>query len=308
MSDLPADEDAVWISPEPAAIAAALHIPDSPAALRISHRDDRFVAFLGDEQLVWFPQTKAGRTLVEREGRVLDVIARWCSFQAPRVLDRRPNWQLRSVVAGSVDPWTLYQRVRSDAGYARTLGHAVGTFLADQHRNVPLSALAGWLPTRPQWPYALPRIASDLPYVVADTALVLRLLEVITSYETLCATTADPVLLHGDLGLHNLAIGSDGALAGVFDYGDAAVGDRHRDFAYLLFDSTDDQLLFSAVDAYRAAGGPPIDLDRVALCNAACAIGFMAFRRGHGPGDKPAGRTFDQDMAWLRQALSRLQC
>lgn len=295
-----------WMSPDPTAIAAALELGDAADLLRIEHRDDRFVACLSGERLAWFPQSTSGAALVEREGRVLELIAHHCRFAAPRVLGSGPNWQLRSAVPGIVDPWELYQRILSDPVLAGRLGQALGTILADQHRNVPPSALADWLPTRPQWPYPLATIAADLPHVLTDGALVRGALEVVAAYDAFCAATTDPVLIHGDLGLHNLALAPEGTLAGIFDYGDAACADRHRDFAYLLFDGPDDTLLRSAIAAYEASGGAHIDLNRVALCNAACAIGFMAFRRGHGPDEKPAGRTLAEDRAWLDLALSRL--
>lgn len=306
MPQLPSASDLPWVSPDQAAIAAALHLDNLPSPLRIEHRDDRFVAFLPGDRLAWFPQSIGGLALIEREGRVLDLLAAHCSFMAPRVIDAGPNWQIRSAVPGIVDPWGLYRRIRSDPDYAANLGHALGLVLADQHRNVPPSALAGWLPSRPTWPYPLASIAADLPHVLTDEALVREALEVVATYEAQCSEAADPVLIHGDLGLHNLALAPDGTLAGVFDYGDAAVAHRHRDFAYLLFDDLDDPLLGAAIGAYEAARGAPIDLHRVALCNAACAIGFMAFRRGHGPDEKPAGRTLAEDRAWLDLALSRL--
>jgi aminoglycoside phosphotransferase (APT) family kinase protein len=131
-------------------------------------------------------------------------------------------------------------------------------------------------------------------------------LDVIRRHEAACAQASAPVLVHGDLGLHNLAFAPDDTVAGVFDYADAACADRHHDFRYLLFDTTDDTLLVSAIAAYRAAGGAAIDPLRVALSNAAAAIGFLADRRGHGPDDRPAGRTLAEDLAWTRLALSRL--
>lgn len=307
MLDLPSASDLSWVSPNQAAIAAALHLDNLPAPLRIEHRDDRFVAFLPGDRLAWFPQSVAGLALIEREGRVLDLLAAHCSFKAPRVIDAGPNWQIRSAVPGIVDPWGLYRRIRSDPAYAASQGHALGLVLAEQHRSVPPSAVAGWLPSRPTWPYPLATIAADLPHVLTDEALVREALEVVATYEAQCSEAADPMLIHGDLGLHNLALAPDGTLAGVFDYGDAAVADRHRDFAYLLFDDLDDTLLRSAIAAYEASGGAPIDLQQVALCNAACAIGFMAFRRGYAADDRPAGRTIKEDMRWFLAGLARCQ-
>ena len=148
-------------------------------------------------------------------------------------------------------------------------------------------------------------IAANLPDV-APADLLPQALEVIRRYETTCADPAAPVLVHGDLGLHNLAFAPDHTVAGVFDYADAAFADPHHDFRYLLFDSTDDTLLTAAIAAYNAAGGAPLEPRQVALFNAAAAIGFLADRRGTAPDDRPAGRTLAEDLEWTRLAIARL--
>lgn len=294
-----------WIAPTPDAVAAALGPSVDPALLRIDIRDDKFAAFLPDGRIAWFPTGDLGAEALEREARVLDLLHRHCSFVAPRMLARGPNWQLRAQVPGDVAPWTRYRQVQNDLAFAGALGSQLGTMIADQHGAVPPAALAGWLPDRPAWPYRLPRIAADLPYVLAE-ALLSQAIAVIARYEVVCSETVSRVLVHGDLGLHNLVFAPDDTVAGIFDYADAAFADRHHDFRYLLFDSTDDTLLTAAIAAYRAAGGAPIDPQRVALFNAAAAIGFLADRRGTVPDDRPAGRTLAEDLAWARLALSRL--
>jgi hypothetical protein len=291
-----------WIAPTPIAVAAALGLDPAPD-MRIELRDDRFAALLPGDRIAWFPTSPNGVDRLAREARVLDLLARHCRFAVPRLLHSGDNWQLRAAVPGSVDPWPIYQRVLSDPGYARDLGAQLGAMIADQHLNIPVAALDG-LPTLSHWPHPLERIAVDLAQVIEDKPLLARCLAAIASYET--APIADRVLTHGDLGLHNLALSPDGRVAGIFDYDDAAFADRHADFRYLMFDAASDHLLLSAIAAYRAAGGPVIDIERVALCNAACAIGFLADRRGAGPEDRPAGRTLEEDLRWTRTALDRL--
>ncbi len=294
-----------WVAPSAEAVVAALGLSLPAAALRIEPRDDKFAAFLPDHRIAWFPTSDAGAERLEREARVLELIARHCSFATPRLLERGPNWQLRQSVPGEVAPWARYRQLQQDPVFARDLGTQLGTMLADQHLSIPAPSLTGWLPQRRSWPYPYPTIAADLPHV-APPDLLPQALEVIRRYETTCADTIAPVLVHSDLGLHNLAFAPDDAVAGIFDYADAAFADRHHDFRYLLFDTTDDTLLTSAIAAYRTAGGAPIDRQRVALFNAAAAIGFLAFRRGTGPDDRPAGRTLAEDLAWTRLAIERL--
>ncbi len=277
----------------------------APDTMRILERDERFAALLPNGLIGWFPRSVAGRALLDREARVLRLLERHCTFAAPRVLASGANWQLRQQVLGSVDPFATYQRVTSDRSFARELGAALGAVLAEQHLRIPPSLLVGWLPTRPAWPYPRARILADLPHVLDDVSLRDRCIEVIDRCEQALGTET-PVLVHGDLGLHNIALSDAGTLAGVFDYAEACFTDHQMDFRYLLFDTDGADLLEAAIDAYMAHGGAAVAPERVALYNAAAAVGFLADRRGSGPEDRPAGRTLTEDLHWTRLALSRL--
>jgi hypothetical protein len=58
----------------------------------------------------------------------------------------------------------------------------------------------------------------------------------------------DRALIHGDVGLHNLALDpATDAVNGIFDYDSAAWADRHHDFRYLLFDAEREDMLDSAL-------------------------------------------------------------
>lgn len=273
------------------------------ADLRILDREDRVAAILPDSRIAWFPTNEAGRQRLERESRVLVLLARHCSFTVPRLIRETPDFQLRTLVEGRTEPWQVYRQVKSDPGYARALGNALGTVLADQHR-VPIAEL-DWLPRIPSWPEPIATIARDLPRVIDDRALIARALAHIESHEAEVAASTARVLTHGDFGLHNFAYASDGSLTGVFDYDGAAFLDRHHDFAYLVFDTENHALFEAAVAAYTAARGQPIDPARVLRLNAAAAIGFLAWRASSGPEEKPAGRTLAEDLAWTRLALDR---
>ena len=113
------------------------------------------------------------------------------------------------------------------------------------------------------------------------------------------------MLVHGDLGFHNIAVdpGTD-ELLGVFDYDSAAWADRHHDFRYLVFGDDDESVLDGALEVYEPAMAVRIDRSRVRLCNAACAISFLAFRCGVPPEARSCGRTLAEDLAWVRAALS----
>jgi hypothetical protein len=296
---LPSDTDAIIL------LLAAAGIELAPNELDIRQRDDRFAVLLPDDRIAWFAANEVGESRLVREARVLDLVSHYCRFVAPRVLARHPGWQLRTLVPGTVDPWAVYRRVIADPDYADATGRTIGALLAEQHRNIPSIELA-WLPRRSSWPAHLPTIAAALPEVIHDAWLLSSAIATMERYEAVQASTTDRVLTHGDLGLHNLAFAADGGVAGVFDYDDAAFSDRHDDFEFLLFDTTDDVMLRAAISSYEAAGGAPIDLAKVALFNAANAVAFLADRLGSSPEDKPAGRTLAEDLRWTTAALARL--
>ena len=62
-------------------------------------------------------------------------------------------------------------------------------------------------------------------------------------------------------------------------------------------------MLDGALEAYEAVTGRHLDRDRVHLCNAACAIGFLAYRCGAPPEARSCGRTLAEDLDWVGQAL-----
>ena len=151
----------------------------------------------------------------------------------------------------------------------------------------------------------LPRAedVARLPKVIRDA----NLLERINLALKLRSTIRDdrPVLVHADLGLHNIVVHPESLrVAGVFDYEGAVFGDRHLDFAYLVFQRHEEPMLEGAISTYEPATGMKIDRDRVHLLNAVAAIGFLGFRYGHPPEEPWCGRTLEQDLAWTDAALA----
>jgi aminoglycoside phosphotransferase (APT) family kinase protein len=154
----------------------------------------------------------------------------------------------------------------------------------------------------------LPRetVMVKLPLVVQDAALIDRLSLAMDAYYSLTIAEHERALVHGDLGLHNMAFdpGSHDA-NGIFDYGDAAWADRHHDFRYLMFGAVQDTLLDATMRAYTLATGFELTRRRILLYNAACAIGHLADRAGFDPNEPISGRTLAQDLVWTQWALKR---
>jgi hypothetical protein len=283
----------------------------SPDTVRVEPREDRWAAWLPDGRMAWFPMNRAGARRLVTERKVLDLLAAQCTFRVPRVLHAASaGWQIREAVPGLCDPWGLYSRIRADPALARSIGRALGDILAEQHGRLRPTDAAGWLPSRPPWPEPVERVWDSLSQTIGDAGLLRTIECVLMSYEEQATGAADDcVLVHGDLGLHNLAVLPDtDAVAGVFDYDGASWADRHQDFRYLVFPDgvVEDKMLTAALDVYEPTLGLRLDRDRIRLCNAACAIGFLAHRAGTSPEARPCGRTLAEDLAWVGDAVRGL--
>ena len=182
----------------------------------------------------------------------------------------------------------------------------MGLVLAEQHSRIAASDVAGWLPTAPPWPPPLDDVEARVQRVVDDPGLLGRIGRLLDAGRALDARDKDIALVHGDFGLHNIAVDPNtGAVLGVFDYGDAAWADRHLDFRYLAFAAVPDALLDAAVFTYRDATGIELDRHRILVGNALAAVAHLADRAGHGADEVVAGRTLAGDLRWTAWALDR---
>jgi aminoglycoside phosphotransferase (APT) family kinase protein len=271
-------------------------------ALQISPREDRLAVRLPHDRMAWFPLNEQARAALARERRVLQLLHVHCRFSAPRVLyESESGWDLRELVRGVVDPFGVHARVQADSVFAYALGEDLGRILAEQHTCIPPAELVGWLPVVPSWPR--PEDIPCLPQVV-DNAEILARIDAALRRHASAAFVSDPVLVHGDLGPHNIALDpASYRLTGVFDYRGAVFGDRHHDFTYMIFQTAAEPMLDGALASYETATGIRINRHRVRLLNAVAAIGFLAFRHRHPPEEAWCGRTLAEDLAWTDAAL-----
>jgi hypothetical protein len=280
----------------------------SPEQVRVEARGDRWLVILPANRLAWFAANGRGRERLEVERRVLRLLAERCSFGVPRTLfESDHGWEIRAVVPGFCDPSVLFKRTRSDIPLARRIGRAIGSILAEQHSNVSYAHVEGWLPTKLAWPMANDWIRRRLPGIVDDRGLLAEIDNALNAFDDVGVTADDCVLVHGDLGFHNIVFDPETfEVRGLFDFADASWADRHHDFRYLLFDHERDDTLEAALDVYEPAVGRTLDRDRIRLYNAACAICFLALRQGIPPEQRSCGRTLAEDLHWVRGALARL--
>jgi aminoglycoside phosphotransferase (APT) family kinase protein len=270
-------------------------------------RDERWLVRLPGRRLAWFARSAAGRASLLRERRVLGLLADRCRFEAPRLLytDADGDLEVRTMVPGAVEPWHVYRQAVADTEVAAWLGRAIGAILAEQHTRLGAADLA-WLPDRPSWPEPRAWIAERLPRVIDDPVLITAADAVIARYEATPVEPGDRVLVHGDVGFHNLGIDlATRTVHGIFDYEDPAFADRHHDFRYLIFDNDRLDLLAAARAVYEPITGRTVDTARVLLYNAASAITFLAYRAGTAAEDDSCGRTLAQDLRWTRHAIAR---
>ena len=253
-----------------------------PAQVHVEAREDRWLVLLPADRLAWFAANLRGRRRLEIERRVLRLLAELCSFQTPRILfESKQGWDIRASVPGICDPWGLYRRTLRDIPLARRIGRTIGSILVEEDTRVTHNNVVGWLPTQPQWPEPSDWIKQQLPQVIDDGGLLSKIDSALDAYDGVAVGMQDRVLVHGNLGLHNIAVDPETTeVRGVFDYDGACWADRHHDFRYLLFDHQQDEALEAALAVYEPAIGVALSRDRIRLYNAACAIGFLAFRKG----------------------------
>ena len=283
---------------------ASLGVRVAAGEISIEPRDGRWMARLPGERLAGFAADERGRAMLETERRLLDVLAARCRFAVPRVLAVAPDGgcEVRAMVPGACDPWWVDARVRDDPRAAAALGAGLGAVLADLHTAVRAEDVAGWLPTRPDWPEPAASVVERLPRVVADPDLRARATEVIARYEALAVAEEERVLAHTDLGFHNIGVDPESfAVRGVFDWSSACWGDRHLDFRHLTGSPA---LLDAALAVYEPAVGRAVSRERIVLHEAAIAVGYLAYRDGVAPEARSCGRTLAEDLAWTRRAVA----
>jgi aminoglycoside phosphotransferase len=266
------------------------------------------VVSLPDERLAWFPINEQGRIRLNVERRVLRLLAERCSFRIPGILfESEAGWDLRAIVPGDSDPKALYDSIRQDQRLARRIGRELGLILAEQHTRVAEADVGSWLPSQPAWPEPNAWIGQRLPDVLDDKELLAEIDRVLAAYEAVVVDPKDRVLVHGDLGVHNLAVDPKTAdLVGLFDYGEACWADRHHDFRYLVCGQEQEPLLEAALSVYEPATGRTLSRERIQLYNAMCAVCFLAFRHGVAPDRVHCGRTLVEDVNWVRCAITGL--
>ena len=280
-----------------------------PEEVKVQAREERWLVHLPNEQMAWFARSDEGQQRLSRERKVLKLLEARCSFEAPRILYESEDgrFDLRAKVPGLTDPRYLYNRLLKDPELTSEAGQAIGSILAEQHTQISIQDTEGWLPRNVVWPMNSDWIRHRVKQVVSDSTLLADIEKTLILYESLQITEQDRVLVHTDIGFHNLVFVRETlTLRGIFDYDGAAWADRHHDFRYLIFDFERPEMLEAALAVYEPIVKTQLSRQRIWLYNATCAISYLAYRLGTRPEEKSCGRTLAEDINWTHQAICAL--
>jgi hypothetical protein len=289
------------------ALGARYHVDD----IRLERRDDRWFAFLPSDRLSVFPISAAAVGRVARERSVLRALERRCTFAAPRIVAEAPDGtcDLRAMVPGVHATDAVYARVRDEPDNAARVGTVLGNMIAEFHTQVRAVDISTPLPVMPEWPKSRAWIRERLPHVIDDPVLEAAAERLIAQFEDSepAGSLADRVLVHTDLGLHNVSVDPDTlTVHGIFDWEAACWSDRHFDFRNLVVGTSHHPLFDAAVAVYEERTGFRVSRARVLLHNAALAVTYLAFRRGIASEERWCGRTLAEDLHWTRTAIAHV--
>lgn len=231
--------------------------------------------------IVKFAWAEAPATRVWREGNLLQrLTAADAELAVPQVVgvSQQPALAITEVVVGEPLSWE-WASSRSTAE-ARTLGTAIGAFLARLHA-VPADRSLADLPTFVPSPQAdTTRLRARYPALVDDrrAQLVQRWCDWMDDALSPRTTIAD-VLVHGDLhGYNQLWDHGSLRLTLVLDFEEAGVEEAEFDFRYLPGNSHTPELTLSAINAYETRVGRELDLRRVLAWNVRTHLGDALWR------------------------------
>jgi hypothetical protein len=283
-----------------AALASYLGILLRPDQLRLSRHDWRWMADLPDGRVVQIAPTAAAAARLLRERRLLATLSKRVTFSVPRPIgDVDAPLDLRAPAPGLTSTswrWKMFATPARSGVFAGDMGR----LLAELHsafspgEATRLSADPASLP----WPMPIARLREHLSAVV-PAPLRGPARRALDRYERLAEDDRDRVLVHGDVGAHNFTFDPvTHRVAGLFDFEEFALLDRHSDFKYVP--TYGESVLRGATAAYEARTGVTLSLSRIRTFHAATALSFVVWRALH-PEAKGMGRA--GALVWLGAAL-----
>ena len=259
-------------------------------ALRVAPtwRSWRWMVDCPGDRIAWIAEDDEGWIRLRREAGLIATLAA-AGCRVPRVIgvDEAARLQVRSrlpgvsgyaiesLVFGKSDrltPAARYQHNSPLTEAGRVLARDLGAEIAALHR-APVEAARALGLRGTRYLTTLDRIDRRLARSAGLRDLRAALPRM---RDWFAALPDDPVIALGDIQMQNMGVdAATGALFGVFDFDEAAVAHRLEDFKYLpSFGITFTRV---TLEAYSAAGGPPLGLDDVGRFHLLSALEHFTF-------------------------------
>lgn len=219
----------------------------------------KLVYFVGQDHILRIPVNDSVRLELEIEQRLLKRLEGRLCLPIPKIVSVDPETgaDLCFKAPGEIISWQFW----GDLGASRRskVGRSFGHFLANLHSEITADeAISIGVPEYK--PPELEYFQEHLSRVMKGRRREYLLSSVIAVLPKLSVYKLVPVLLHNDFSHHNIGFELPNMKAiGVFDFGDAHVGDPHRDLRY---DPGLDRDEYIVVNEYEESGGQPISRAR----------------------------------------------
>jgi aminoglycoside phosphotransferase (APT) family kinase protein len=240
------------------------------------------------ERIAWIAEDDEGWARLQREGELIATLAA-AGCRVPMVIgaDAVARLQVRSRLPGisgypieglvfgeslRVPSAARYQHSSPLTEAGRVLARDLGAEIAALHR-APVEEARTLGLRRTSYLTTLDQIDRQL----ARSALLRDFRAAVPRmWDWFAALPDDPVIALRDIQMHNMGVdAATGALVGVFDFDSAAVAHRLEDFKYLP--SFGVAFTRVTLQAYSAAGGPPLGLDGVGRFHVLSALEHFTF-------------------------------
>ena len=301
------------ITPESLCVALnrATSLQLAPRDVVLAYHYWCWVAYLPDQRLAFVADTENARQWLARERQLLQLLADRVHFRVPRIewVDPHGNWDIRLKVPGEAGLTLTYakhhQRILDEPAIAQRTGQHIGQILGELHSVITPEEARQLAPSEPPLATSIERTRVNMVIGIDDAALQAQVQEVCERFDALEVGDDEVVLVHGDLGSHNVAFEPETSeVLGVYDFDTIACVDRHWDFKYLH--SYTPPFRQAVLEAYRSHTGIIPDTQRITLYHALTALAYLAWcvddPEAH---DRLSGRDKAGAYRWVRQAVAR---
>ncbi len=285
----------------------------APRDVVLAYREWRWVVPLPGQHIAFVADTAPARQRLARERQLLQQLADRVRFQVPRLewVDPRGTWHIRRKVPGepglTLTEATHHQRIGEEPAIAQRVGQRIGEILAELHRAFTLEEARQLAPMELPLATPLERLRVSLAIGIDDDALKAQVAQIFARFDALELEEGEVVLVHGDLGSHNVAFEAETSeVLGVYDFDAVACVDRHWDFKYLH--SYPAPFRQAVLEAYQGCTGIAPDVQRILLYHALTALSYLAWRvEDPDAHDRLSGRDQAGADRWVRQAVAQAQ-